>query len=524
MSRLPESSDCLIVGGGIAGLSAAIAAADQGLHVTLLMKSSGVEDSNTWNAQGGIVGKGEEDSPQKLAEDISEAGDHLNWEEAVRLLSEEGPELVDKLLLERASVNFSMNNQGKPDLTREGAHRVRRIYHYKDQSGKAILKGMMKVVQDHQSIDLYWNAMAVDIITNCHHSRLTEERYKKLRAIGLYVYDKEMDQVYPVFASSVILATGGIGDIFKHSSNPSSATGDGIAMAYRAGASLINAEYIQFHPTTLYHRDERNFLITESLRGEGAQLKNRYGERFMERYNPDLMELAPRDEVSRAIYQEMDKTGSSCVFLDCRHIDNIDLKDRFPGIFEKCFALDIDIRKDLIPVVPAAHYFCGGVKVNLKGETSIRGLYAVGETACTGVHGANRLASVSLLEGLYFGYRTGLNLSTNIVRPSKKLIKSIPPWTSPKEETEIDPVLIHSDRQNIQALMWNYTGIIRTKKRLKRALSDLNYLSHRIESFYREAKISIPLVELRNSLLAAYQVAKAASINRCSSGCHYLEE
>jgi len=523
MSSIPQLSDCLVVGAGIAGISAALAVADQGKRVDLLIKSSDETESNSWHAQGGIVGNGFNDSPESLAEDIMEAGDHMNWSRAVNLIASEGPSLVDRLLVDRAGVEFNRKD-GEMDLTREGAHKTRRIYHHNDQSGKAIMKGLMKLAEEHPLIHIHYHMMAVDIITNCHHSTLTEERYRPLRAVGLYVYNTEEDRVHAFFASSVVLATGGIGDIYKHSSNPSSATGDGIAMAYRAGASMVNGEYVQFHPTTLYHRDVRNFLITESLRGEGAHLINRDGERFMKRYSPDLMELAPRDEVSRAIYQEMDVSGSSCVFLDARHIQNIDLKERFPGIFNTCLKLGIDIQKDLIPVVPAAHYYCGGVKVNLEGETSIRGLYAVGETACTGVHGANRLASVSLLEGLYFGTRAGKSLAEKAPVPSKVLIDSIPEWKYPKEQMDIDPMLIHSDRQTIQSLMWNYTGIIRTRKRLKRAMSDLNYLSHRVESFYREARISRQLLELRNSLLTAYLVTRAASSNPSSKGCHYLED
>lgn len=524
MASLPDYSDCLIVGAGIAGLSAALAAAEQGLKVDILLKSRDYSHSNTWQAQGGIVGSGPEDRPEDLAKDIIMAGNELNCHRAVELLSKEGPPMVDRLLVEQAQVDFIRNSRGDLDLTREGAHSIRRIYHHKDQSGQAIMKGLIEQVSLHSNIEVHPGMMAVDIITNCHHSQLPEERYRSLRAIGLYVHHLDTGEILPHFSPSVILATGGIGDIYKHSSNPSAATGDGIAMAYRAGAAIINAEYVQFHPTTLYHRDEANFLITEALRGEGAKLINRNGRAFMGKYHRKLKELAPRDEVSRAIYKEMDATNSSCVFLDASIIKGVDPKDRFPGIFKTCSRLGIDIRRDPIPVVPAAHYFCGGVKVNLQGESQVKGLYAVGETACTGVHGANRLASVSLLEGLYFGYRCGKNLAGQDKKLSQKLIKSIPEWRSPRVEASIDPVLMHSDRETIRTLMWNYTGIIRSSKRLKRALADLNYLSHRVESFYREAPVTQGLVELRNSLLTAYLVTRAAQSNRTSLGCHYIEE
>lgn len=524
MPGLPSYSDCLIVGAGIAGLSAALAAADQGLSVDILLKTRDLSLCNTWKAQGGIVGLGRDDTPEMLAKDIKDAGNHLNCSEAVDLLAKEGPALVNELLVEKAQVDFDRNERNELELTREGAHSTRRIYHHKDLSGQAIMKGLLDLVKTHPNIRMHPRMMAVDIITNCHNSTLSEQRYKTNRAIGLFVYHMESKEILPLFSPSIVLATGGIGEIYKHSSNPSCATGDGIAMAYRAGADIINAEYVQFHPTTLYHRDERNFLVTEALRGEGARLVNRSGEPFMERYHRELKDLAPRDEVSRAIYKEMDATNSSCVFLDARDLHGVDPKERFPGVFLTCSNLDIDIRTDPIPVVPAAHYFCGGVKVNLEGQSQIAGLYAVGETACTGVHGANRLASVSLLEGLYFGYRCGEKLAGKDQKISQRLINSVPEWQYPNEVDTIDPVLMQNDMDNIRSLMWNYTGIIRSKKRLRRALSDLNYLNHRIERFYREAKVSRKLLQLRNSLLTAFLVTRAASSNHHSLGCHYIEE
>jgi L-aspartate oxidase len=291
-------------------------------------------------------------------------------------------------------------------------------------------------------------------------------------------------------------------------------------MAQRAGAEIINAEFIQFHPTVLFHRDVKRFLITEALRGEGARLINRQGEHFMERYHPSQKDLAPRDEVARAIYLEMEQSDSSYVFLDATKL-RVDPADRFPQIYDTCLKAGIDIRSEPIPVVPAAHYSCGGIKTDMEGRSTIPGLYAVGETACTGVHGANRLASVSLLEGLVFGLRAGIAAAMELGLPPRELLHSIPDWIFPIAE-EADPILTYHDLLNIQMTMWDYVGIIRTKKRLYRAIADLNYLSHRIESFYREARISRRLLELRNAVETALIIARAAYGNGKSLGCHYI--
>ncbi len=520
----PVVSDLIVVGSGISGLAAAIGAAEEGLNVTVLTKADEPWYCNTYFAQGGIVGNGKEDSRDSLARDIIQAGDGLNWRESVHLLASEGPDLVDSLLVDRAGVPFSRDEKGNLDLTREAAHSVRRIYHDRDLTGRSIEESLLKYVSRMDGhITIYPYMQALDIITNSHNSSDPQERYRPLRAIGLYVLDIRTNEVMNIYGASIILATGGVGGVFQHTSNPSMASGDGISMAYRAGASILNAEFVQFHPTTLFHRDVKNFLISESLRGEGATLINREGERFMSRYNPEMMELAPRDEVARAIYREMDRTGTPCVFLDARGVD-LELKDRFPGIHNKCESVGIDIANDLIPVVPAAHYFCGGVKVDLDGYTSLPGLMAVGETACTGIHGANRLASISLLEGLYYGYRAGKKSADSGVHPSFRLRQSIPEWIFPAVEDDFDPILVKSDRDNVRALMWNYTGIIRNRKRLNRALSDLNYYSHRIDKFYREARIGRKLVELRNTVETATIITRAANSNSHSIGCHYVEK
>ncbi len=513
------SCDLLIIGSGIAGLASAVTAADAGMKVTVLSKSGELSGNNTWWAQGGIVSRGIDDTPELLARDIFTAGSNINNAEAVRIVSEEGPSVVEDLLLRRAAIPFEKNADGSFDFTREGAHSVRRILHVKDQTGKAIQEGLMNLAKSSGNISFLDDMLAIDLISNTHHSSDAQQKYKKRRILGAYVLNEANGDIIPLFSPAVILATGGVGSLYLHSSNPPSATGDGIAMAYRAGCEIINSEYIQFHPTTLYHRDAERFLMTEALRGEGARLMNRRGQYFMERYNPELKDLAPRDEVARAIYSEMD-SSTGFVYLDARSID-VDPSERFPAIHSKCAELGLDLRKDLIPVVPSAHYFCGGIKVNANGKTEIKGLYAVGESAGTGVHGANRLASVSLLEGLVFGVRAAQSIKKTEYRLRSELIDSIPDWVFPEQVVDFDPLLIAHDLQNIQTTMWNYVGILRNERRLDRALSDLNYYSHRIEKFYQQARAGRDIIQLRNAVLTAAVIAQSARANTRSLGCHF---
>lgn len=517
-----EIFDVVIVGSGISGLSAALTAAEEGLRVCVISKEESLSECNTFYAQGGIVGEGLHDSPELLYEDIMKAGDYMNYSKAVEDLAKNGPKAVTDYLINKVKVPFFRNSRGELDRTREGAHSTRRILHVRDESGKAIETSLLAYVQGLKNVSFYEQHTAVDLITNSHHARHTEERYKKSRVIGVYVLHEASGEVVSIFGSAVILATGGLGNLFLHTSNPKGAIGDGVAMAYRAGATILNAEFVQFHPTKLFHRDVKRFLISESLRGEGARLMSRKGEYFMERYHPELKDLAPRDEVSRAIYREVEVDEDAFVLLDATCIEGISLKDRFPIIYRTCKEIGIDIEKEPIPVVPAAHYFCGGIKVDLDGKTSVKGLFAVGENACTGVHGANRLASVSLLEGLYYGLRLGKVCAKRKYSLSKTLIDKIPAWVYPKNEIEFDPVLINNDLMNIRSTMWNYAGIIRTKRRIQRVINDLNYLSHRIEQFYREARMSRSIIELRNAVLTASIIAKAASNNPESKGCHYI--
>ena len=524
MKTVSENQVCdlLIIGTGIAGLSTALEAAGMGLSVVMLTKNEDISESNTLYAQGGIVGYSKSDSSQLLTDDILRAGCYINNITAVRFISEKGPEIITEFLIDRVGVDFSKDKNGDFELTKEAAHSVRRILHSKDKTGVAVTAGLLQAASDHKNISIQNSTVALDLISNCHNSTNSQQRYSEKRIIGVYALDLLSDKIISYFSGAVVIATGGMGHIYQHTSNPSCATGDGIAMAYRTGADIINAEYIQFHPTTIYHRDINNFLVSESLRGEGAVLLNNKNEAFMYKYNSELKDLAPRDEVSRAIYTEMELTGADCVYLDAREINNMDLKERFPNIFNTCIELGIDIRSDLIPVVAAAHYFCGGIKVNLRGETSIKGLYAVGEAACTGVHGANRLASVSLLEGTVFGVSAAQNIYKTSKKPEQSLIDTIPQWIYPKKEENFDSVLIGSDLITIQTIMWNYVGIKRSESRLNRALADLNYLKHRIERFYQKAFVTREIVELRNSVETATLITKAALANQKSLGCHYI--
>ena len=519
-----EKFDLIVVGSGVSGLSAAITAAESGLKVCVLSKEKELSECNTFYAQGGIVGEGIDDSPELLEKDIFLAGDHLNYRAAVSLLASEGPKTVTDFLLHKVGVPFYRNKNGELDRTREGAHSTRRILHVRDESGKAIELSLLEYSKKVANLEFRSNHFAVDLIMNSHHALDPQERYRASVVIGVYALNQNKGEVISLFAPAVLLATGGLGNLFLHTSNPEGAVGDGIAMAYRAGATILNAEYVQFHPTKLFHRDVKRFLISESLRGEGARLMTRKGEYFMKKYNPELKDLAPRDEVSRAIYREIELDADAFVLLDVTGMKNISLKDRFPSIYATCKEAGIDIEKEPIPVVPAAHYSCGGIKVDLDGRTTVNGLYAAGEAACTGVHGANRLASVSLLEGLYFGVRTGKTIASTEKTVSPELLKQIPPWFYPKHEIDFDPVLINQDLLNIRSLMWHYAGIIRTKRRLQRILNDLNYLSHRIEQFYQEARLTKTIIELRNAVLTASLVAKAAFNNPDSLGCHYVRK
>lgn len=515
-------TDLLIIGCGIAGASAALEAAKSGLRVILITKNPKPEESNTYYAQGGIVSLGKDDHPELLKEDILEAGDGVNNPKAVDILASEGKKTVDKILISELKIPFSKSAPDSLDYAQEAGHSRRRILHIKDSTGKTIEEKFIRVLRNYTNVTLLSGHTAVDLLTVPHHSKNPRSFYTEPRCLGAYVLDNRTQKVKTIIAPYTILATGGCGAVYLYTSNPRGSIGDGYAMAYRAGARIVNMEYIQFHPTSFFHRDAEGFLISETVRGEGARLKTREGRTFMENYNKKK-ELAPRDEVSRAIYEEMTNSNSSYVLLDLASYAKLDITKRFPHIYKTCLSFGIDITQEPIPVVPAAHYCCGGILVDGWGSSSVKGLYAVGEVSCTGVHGANRLASTSLLEGLIWGKRASENIVAHF-EPDKPDPSEIHDWYYPEKEEEIDPALVNQDWLSIRSTMWNYAGIIRTKKRLERARADLDYLRHRIEKFYKEARMDEKVVGLKHGIQVALLITYAAIGNPRSLGAHFITD
>ena len=517
--------DIVIVGAGISGLVSAIYLKELGLNPIIITKTDEIKETNTNYAQGGIIAWRDGDSAKQLGKDIYNAGYNYNNNKSVEIFVNEGPKLVFEFLINKIGLNFSKDIQGNLDYTGEAAHSSRRILHYNDCTGERIQCALENYVKKI-NIPIYNSYMAIDLITNNHHSVDNQELYKEREVLGVYVLNNKTQMIEAFFAHNVILATGGIGNLFQHTTNPALATGDGMSMAYRAGADIINAEFIQFHPTCLFHKDIKRFLISESLRGEGAKLLGHDGKEFMHKYHSGK-DLAPRDIVSRAIYQEMFKNGVEYVFLDLANYykGKKPIEERFSKIYTTCLAGGIDITKESIPIIPASHYFCGGIKVDKRGRTSIKNLYAIGEVSCTGLHGANRLASSSLLEGLLWGIKSAedivLKINNNI-KVENKRFKSIPDWHLPKYMEEFDPILINQDFQAIKLTMWNYAGIIRTEKGLERARADLDYYAHRIFRFYKEAKLDRNIIELRNAIVSSQIIVNSAIHNKKSLGCHYV--
>ena len=515
-------ADLLIIGSGAAGLSCALRAAQLGLSVIVVTNADDMAESSSDHAQGGIVARPPGDTAESLAADIIAAGDGLCSPEAVRLLAESVPEVVDGFLIRDLGVPFTRDAEGNLDFTQEAAHSLRRIVHADDATGHAVAGRLLEAAQVEPNIRLVARHTAVDLITSPHHSLDPLDAYGDIECLGAYLLDRSSGKITLFLGCCTVLATGGLGQLYLHTTNPRGARGDGLAMASRAGAQIINAEYVQFHPTAFYHRDADRFLISESVRGEGAILRTRAGRDFMPDYHPDGS-LAPRDVVARAIHEEMLKNGDEYVLLDLSRL-KVDPRVRFPTIYQTCLRYGVDITRDPIPVVPAAHYFCGGVQVDTWGRTSIRRLYAVGEVSCTGVHGANRLASTSLLEALLWGRRAAEDAARGHTPFDTGRLREIASWHDEGLTEAIDPLLVIQDWMMIKSTMWNYAGIVRTTKRLARAEADLSYLAHRIEQFYRETRLADSLIGLRNGLAAALVVAEAASRNPVSRGCHYRRD
>jgi len=516
--------DAVVVGSGIAGLTCAIYLKMSGFDVIVMTKNSDISETNTFYAQGGIIAAKEDDSPSLLRDDVLQAGCSFNRTDAVNYFASYGPQLVFDFLVKLAGIEFNLSEDGNIDYTEEAAHSVRRIVHYEDHTGDKIEVSLIDYAKK-LGVKFFVDYTAVDLITNNHHSRNTQEVYREREVMGIYALNNRTTEAETFFADNVILATGGIGNLYYHSTNPVSATGDGMSMAYRAGADIINAEFVQFHPTSLFHKDIKRFLISESLRGEGARLKDHSGREFMYDYS-EMGHLAPRDVVARGIYDRMSRDGKEYMLLDIANFyeGSVPLEKRFSKIYSTCKNGGIDIAKEPIPIVPAAHYFCGGIKTDLKGKTSLKNLYAVGEVACTGLHGANRLASTSLLEGVLWGKSAAEDITAKKYRINKARYKSIPDWEEPEYTEEFDPLLIDQDMKAIQLTMWNYAGIIRTEKGLRRAEADLDYYSHRIMRFYKSARLHKNIIELRNSVVSSLLIVRAALRNTSSVGCHYIKK
>jgi len=522
---MPVRTDVLIIGCGIAGATTALRLAeDRQRQVTVITRAAEPEESNTRYAQGGIVTLGEDDSIDQLTADILAAGDGLSLPAAVRVLAEEGPRLVREILMETVGVPFDREPGGRLAYGLEGGHSRPRILHVGDATGRAIAQALIAALRERSNVHIVPCATAVDLITFPHHARDPLTVYEPITCHGAYVFEQSRRAVRRYLAGATVLATGGLGRIYRHTTNPEGARGDGLAMAYRAGARVINTEYVQFHPTTLAAPGGEGFLISEAVRGEGGRLLTPDGRPFMAEYAPKWGDLAPRDVVARAIHHEMILHGYPHVLLDIASAMPAErIRERFPTIHARCLSLGVDITRQPIPVVPAAHYFCGGVWTDLWGRTTIRNLYAVGEVACTGVHGANRLASTSLLEGLVWGDRTARDIVRRgplpIVGPD-----DVPPWEEEGLEEEADPALIWRDMRTIQHTMWHYVGLVRSAGRLARALRDLYHLKEEIDDFYRATRLNDSLIGLRHAVQAALIVAEAAYHNRRSRGCHYRDD
>jgi L-aspartate oxidase len=507
----------VVIGAGLAGLTVALQLAEQ-RPVVVLAKRRLDEAATAW-AQGGIVGVlGSDDSIESHVRDTQDAGAGLVDEHTARFIAENSAQAIE-WLVERG-VPFSEDPAGPLGLhlTREGGHAVRRIAHAADATGKAIHDALLEKAAAHPNVRLLERWMAVDLIT-AHHLGAGSEA----RCYGVYALDIARGRVETLPAHAVVLATGGVGKVYRYTSNPDTATGDGIAMAWRAGCRVANMEFIQFHPTCLYHPQERSFLITEALRGEGAVLRlpNRDGEaaRFMHEHDP-RGELAPRDIVARAIDFEMKKHGLDHVWLDATHLGEAYLKEHFPTIHKRCLALGIDIARAPIPVVPAAHYTCGGVVSDLEGRTDLPGLYAVGETTYTGLHGANRLASNSLLECVVLGRTCAAAIAT--ARPA--LARGLPAWDESQVEDADEQVVIAHNWDELRLLMWNYVGIVRTTKRLERALHRIELLRGEIDDYYANFRVNRDLLELRNLVVCAELIVRSALVRHESRGLHYSRD
>ncbi len=509
--------DFLILGSGIAGLSYALKVAEIGT-VCIITKSN-EDESNTKYAQGGIAAVWHDtDSIDKHIQDTLIAGSSLCNEEIVRIVVEEGTERVRELI--EMGANFDKKNNGQYDLAKEGGHSENRILHYKDITGFEIERALIAQIRKHKNITVLDHHFGIDIITQHHLGEVVTSHTQNINCFGAYVLNTKTNKVETILSKITLMATGGIGHVYATTTNPTIATGDGIAMVYRAKGRVQDMEFVQFHPTSLYNPGEHpSFLITEAIRGLGAILKTVDEKEFMHKYD-ERLSLAPRDIVARAIDNEMKTRGDDFVLLDCRHIDRKAFIEHFPNIYNKCMSIGIDPFVKLIPVVPAMHYLCGGILVNDNGQSSITNLYAVGECACTGLHGANRLASNSLLEAVVFAHRASLHSIEKL--SSISINNNIPKWNAEGTEHAEEMILITQSQREVQQIMSNYVGIVRSELRLKRAFDRLEILFNENEALYEKTTVTQKLCELRNLICIGYLIIKHAIRRKESVGLHYM--
>ncbi len=509
--------DYLVIGSGIAGLFYAIQVSKFG-KVAIVSKSS-LDQTTTSKAQGGVASVlYNPDSYEKHINDTVIAGCEINDERIVEIVVKEGPDRVLDLI--NIGTNFDKDKFGQYDLNREGGHSEKRVLHYKDKTGEEIQRALIDEVKSNPNISIFENHFAVELITQHHLGEKVTRAREDIECYGAYILDIDKEKIFTVLSSKIMIATGGCGNVYLHTTNPANITGDGIAMVYRAKGVVENMEFVQFHPTSLYNPEVKpSFLITEALRGAGAILKNQKNEDFCLKYHKQGS-LAPRDIVARAIDSEMKLSGENYVFLDASSIEKDILMRHFPTIYAKCLEIGYDLKKDLIPVTPAAHYLCGGIKTNENGETSIKNLYAAGESASTGLHGANRLASNSLLEALVFAHRAAI-VSSAKTKIDSEIIKSIPVWNDEGTIKNEELVLVSHSLREVQQIMSNYVGIVRSDLRLQRALDRLHIIYKETEELFKVSNVTVSICELRNIINVGYLIIRMAMERRQSIGLHY---
>lgn len=517
-------TDFLVIGSGIAGLTYAIKVARHfpDKKITIITKTS-TDETNTKYAQGGIAGVWDfdNDSFEKHIEDTLIAGDGLCDKKIVEIVVKEGVERIKEII--GYGADFDKDEKGEYRLGREGGHSEFRILHHKDVTGKEMERALVAEMKKYKNIEIITHCFVVDLITQHHLGYLVTKSTTDIKCFGVYALNLETNQIEKILAPVTLLATGGNGQAYRTTTNPKIATGDGVAMVYRAKGRVENMEFIQFHPTALYEPGvSPSFLITEAVRGDGGILRNKDGEAFMQRYD-ERKDLAPRDIVARAIDNEMKRTGTEHVYLDCRHMPKEKFVEHFPNIYEKCLSIGIDVTKSMIPVAPAAHYSCGGIKTDEWGKTSILNLYACGECASTGLHGANRLASNSLLEAMVFGHRAYQNVSELVEQLTKPPLGGLglPDWNAEGTTEPKEMILITQSLKELQQVMSDYVGIVRNDIRLRRAMRRLDLLHEETEQLYETTKLSPQLCELRNLITVGYLIVKGAAFRKESRGLHY---